>query len=226
MVEDDPGTRETVRVWLTQAGFQVLSASDGPQGLQSYLTERPDLVVLDLRLPGMDGLEVCRRIRQQSAVPIIMLSAQGESSDRILGLELGADDYLGKPFDPKELIARVRAQIRGRGLSQSVHHRKMTVVDYGELQLDLDRHVARLKSEELNLTRTEFGILHLLVSNQGSAFSRERILRHLWGDEIRGDERTVDSHVRNLRGKLRELGFVKGLVESVWGVGYRVPRLD
>lgn len=222
VVEDDPAIRETLRVWLGRSGFRVLFAVDGPEGLEAFRTERPDLIVLDIMLPGLDGLEVCRRIRESSDVPIVMLSAQSDYSDKVNGLDVGADDYLAKPFHPRELVARVRARLRRRvpGLASS----EGDSVSYQNIRLDLKNFVASHQSGPVPLTRTEFGILHLLASNPGASFTRERILNHLRGYDFEGEIRTVDSHVRNLRGKLKRIGYQDGLIESVWGVGYRLPR--
>lgn len=224
VVEDDFATRETIRVWLSKSGFKVILAADGPQGLQAQLTERPDIIVLDIMLPGLDGYEICRRIRGRSNVPILMLSAQGEATDRILGLELGADDFLPKPFEPKELVARIRARLRGRKLASEEPSGPDSYVEYGTIRLNSEAHTVFIGDDELSLTKTEFGILHLLIANAGAAMSREKIITLLFGDDFEGEERTIDSHVRNLRAKLKKAGFRKGLVESVWGVGYKLPR--
>lgn len=226
VVEDDPAIRETLRVWLGNSGFSVVFADTGPGGLQAFRTESPDLMILDVMLPEMDGLEVCRKVREKSNIPILMLSAQGEFSDKILGLELGADDYLAKPFHPKELIARIRAQLRGRGLAEKESSLQGLQVSYGDLDLNSESYIASFAGKAMDLTRTEFGILFLLASNPGATFSRDRILTHLWGNDFQGEERTVDSHVRNLRHKLKKYGCLGGLVESVWGVGYRLPKQE
>jgi len=224
VVEDDAATRETLRVWLTRSGYTVVFAVDGPQGYQAFLTEKPDLIVLDIMLPGMDGLEICRKVREKSPIPILMLSAQDEFSDKILGLEVGADDYLAKPFHPKELIARIRAQLRRRDLDQAAQEEDVEVVEHGDLQLDQNSHRALYKGEPLKLTKTEFRILFFLLSNVGASLERERILEYLWGQDFDGEARTVDSHVRNLRKKLTDAGLSPEFVESVWGVGYRIPK--
>lgn len=221
VVEDDPATRETLRIWLKKSGFNVIFANDGPTGMQAFLTEQPHLIVLDVMLPGMDGLELCRKVRQSSSIPILMLSARDDFTDKILGLEVGADDYLAKPFQPQELIARVRAQLRRQKLDKSSEEE---IVEYGEFQLEVDGRLASFRGETIGLTPTEFKIFQLLASSPGTTFSRERIIEFLWGDEFEGEVRTVDSHARNLRHKLKGCGFKDGLLESVWGVGYRLPR--
>jgi DNA-binding response OmpR family regulator len=225
VVEDDSATRETLRIWLDKSGFTPIFADTGPNGLQAFLTEKPDLVILDIMLPGMDGLEVCRKIRQTSTLPIVMLSARDDFTDKIMGLEVGADDYLAKPFHPQELVARVRAQLRRQDLDKEVQEGEQSV-SYGEFLLDVQGHFATFREESLGLTPTEFGIFQLLASNPGSTYSRDRIIEFLWGEDFQGENRTVDSHVRNLRHKLKGCGFPDGLLESVWGVGYRLPRVE
>ena len=178
------------------------------------------MVILDIMLPGLDGFELCRKIRQRSFVPILMLSARDDFTDKILGLEMGADDYLAKPFQPQELIARVRAQLRRSQFEASA---PSDFIDYGDFRLDLEARRVTYQDEELGLTPTEFRLFHLLASSPGATFSRERIIEYLWGDDFDGGVRTIDSHARNLRGKLKS--YEDGLIESVRGVGYRVIRL-
>ena len=222
VVEDDPATRETLRIWLKKSGFSPIFAENGPTGLQAFLTEKPQMLILDVMLPGMDGLELCRKIRQSSTVPILMLSARDDFTDKILGLEMGADDYLAKPFQPQELIARVRAQMRRR---QRDIVEDVEVLEYGDFRLELEGRSVTFRDEQLALTPTEFRIFQLLAASPGATLSRERIIESLWGEEFDGEVRTVDSHARNLRHKLKGCGFVDGLIESVWGVGYRLPKL-
>ena len=199
VVEDDSAIRETLRVWLNRSGFNTLFAVKGSDGLQAFRREKPDLVILDVMLPEIDGLEFCKRIREFSTAPVLMLSALGEATDRILGLEVGADDYLCKPFNPNEIVARVRALLRRSRFSRQSDPMEKSAVTYGELRLDPDGHVARWQGEPLQLTPLEFDIFHLLVSNPGSTITREKFLNKVWGDDNVGDHRTVDSHIRNLR---------------------------
>ena len=222
VVEDDPATRETLRIWLKKSGFNPVFAENGPDGLQAFLTEKPQMIILDVMLPGIDGLDLCRKIRQTSSLPILMLSARDDFTDKILGLEMGADDYLAKPFQPQELIARVRAQLRRRQLDDSQDEE---TIEYGEFRLEIEGRSATYRSEPLGLTPTEFRIFQLLASSPGATLSRERIIEALWGEDFDGEVRTVDSHARNLRHKLKGCGFADGLIESVWGVGYRLPKL-
>lgn len=227
VVEDDSAIRETLRVWLNRSGFSTLFAVKGSDGLQAFRREKPDLVILDVMLPEIDGLEFCKRIREFSTAPVLMLSALGEATDRILGLEVGADDYLCKPFNPNEIVARVRALLRRSKFSRAdeMSAEKRAVV-YADLRLEPDGHLAHWKGSPLQLTPLEFDILHLLVSNPGSTITREKFLNKVWGEDSLGDHRTVDSHIRNLRKKVRKAGCPPSMIESVWGVGYRVPRLE
>ncbi len=215
VIEDDRDLVRILKGYLEQAGYRVLAAYDGRLGLQMALEEAPDLVILDLMLPGMDGFEICRELRRRSEVPILMLTARVEETDRVLGLELGADDYVTKPFSPREVVARVRAILRRAQRPPQAPK----VLRQGELELDPEGHVARLKGEELDLTPTEFRLLQTLMEAPGRAFSREQLLEAL--GEPWNDPRTVDSHIRNLRRKLGEDPSRPRYIETVYGVGYR-----
>lgn len=216
VVEDDENVLDVVKAWLEREGYEVLAATDGNQGLE--LVERePDLVILDVMLPGMDGLTLCQEIRKQSAVPILMLSARSDTIDRVVGLETGADDYLGKPFHPKELVARVRAMFRRRELDHGTPPQPTT----GELHIDGAAHKAYLAGGELDLTLTEFELLACLSGSPNRVYSRQELLDRIWGDNYFGSPRVVDSHIRNLRAKLREAKSEFDPIVSVRGVGYR-----
>jgi DNA-binding response OmpR family regulator len=208
---------------LEAAGHRVRQAADGAAALRLLAEEPPDLVVLDWMLPGMDGLEVLRRLRQASAVPVLMLTARAEEVDRVIGLEVGADDYLTKPFSVRELIARVRALLRReeRLREQLAEDRAAgaTTLRLGPLEVDPSAHLARLNGAPLDLTRTEFGLLHLLLRNRGRAFSRAYLHDAVWGEPHVAGDRSVDNAVLRLRRKLGPLGDA---VETVWGVGYRL----
>ncbi len=223
VVEDEHDLNNLVRRHLEAEGHQVVQAFDGPSGLEAATRARPDLVVLDWMLPRLDGLEVCRRIRQESVVPILMLTARSEEVDRVVGLEVGADDYLTKPFGIRELLARARALLRrveldreaaGNGSSQSA-------LSVGPLRVDLLEHTATVDGRLVDLTPKEFELLALLVRNPGRAFSRDYLIERVWGYDANGSDRTVDTHVLRLR---RKLGAVGDWIETVWGVGYRLSR--
>lgn len=225
-IEDDSSIRETLRIWLSRSGFQVFFAITGMEGLQAFRRESPDLVILDVMLPEIDGLEICKKIRESSAAPVLMLSALSEDTDKIMGLEVGADDYLSKPFNPRELVARVRALFRRLKTQTQTSEVASAKIEYDELLLNREGHRAFYRGQPLNLTPIEFSLLVVLVGNAGIAFSRDKLLTKVWGDDFVGDERTVDSHIRNLRKKFRAIGCKDGLVESVWGIGYRVAALN
>lgn len=222
LVEDSADLAQVVVRELTEAGYRVLHAGDGLAALQLYATHRPNLVILDWMLPKLDGLEVLRHIRQTSAVPVLMLTARGEEVDRVIGLEVGADDYLTKPFGMRELLARVRALLRRLERVQQIleadRRQGEAMLGYGPLRLDPAAYRATLNGEPLDLTRTEFELLHLLARNPGRAFSRTYLLDTVWGEEFITGDRSVDNAVLRLRKKLGNWGEA---IETVWGVGYR-----
>ncbi|HMD47101.1 MAG TPA: response regulator transcription factor [Acidimicrobiales bacterium] len=215
VIEDDHHISDLVAMYLRRDGFRVLQCDDGEKGVRTALDERPRLVVVDVGLPGaMDGFEVCRRLRHQGQVPVIMLTARDDEVDRVLGLELGADDYVTKPFSPRELVARVHAILR----RASAAPRPPEVLTVGDIEVDTARHAVRTPGGEVVLTAREFDLLAYLATNRGLALSRRQLLDGVWGDGWYGDERTVDVHVRQLRKKLGD-----GLpLTTVWGVGYRL----
>lgn len=215
VVEDDPTVAEVVSSYLNRAGYVVDRAPDGPTALGRASAHWPDLVVLDLMLPGMDGLEVCRRLRGRGPVPVIMLTARGDEDDRILGLEVGADDYVTKPFSPRELVLRVESVLRRTRPGPGV-----APLEAGGLRVDPGSRRATKNGSELALTLREFDLLTFFVRNPGRAFSREDLMREVWGWDF-GDLSTVTVHVRRLRGKVEDDPARPGLIQTVWGVGYR-----
>jgi DNA-binding response OmpR family regulator len=221
VVDDDPTVSDVVRRYLERAGFEVSLAADGHQALATFDKERADLVVLDLMLPGIDGLEVCRRLRAMpSSVPIIMLTALGEESDRVLGLQLGADDYVTKPFSPRELVLRVQSVLRrASGADRPQPIKQSKLVD-GDLVVDAVRRVAMLDASELALTVREFDLLVFFMSHPGRAFRRGELLESVWGWTF-GDQSTVTVHVRRLREKIEPDPASPQRIVTVWGVGYR-----
>jgi two-component system alkaline phosphatase synthesis response regulator PhoP len=221
VVDDDPELVRLLGAYLEQAGFEVLPAYDGETALHVLRRERPDLMLLDLMLPDRDGWDVTRIVRADSSlgsVPIIMLTARVEDYDRILGLELGADDYVVKPYNPREVVARVRAVLRRvRGEPVQSH-----TIRAGRLAMDLDAHQALIGDEPLNLTPTEFALLQALAEHQGHAMTRLELIEKGLDYSYEGLERTVDTHIKNLRRKLEEAGEAGGLIETVFGIGYRL----
>jgi DNA-binding response OmpR family regulator len=223
VVEDEPDLRRLVMRELEAAGYEVSYAADGGAALQRVAATSPDLVILDWMLPGLDGLEVLRRLRQTSSVPVLMLTARAEEVDRVVGLEVGADDYLTKPFGMRELVARVRALLRRHARLAEMLAADRTeaseALQLGPLALDPAARLARLDGAPLELTRTELGLLHLLLRNQGRAFSRAYLHDAVWGEPAVEGDRSVDNAILRLRKKLGPLGDA---IETVWGVGYRL----
>ncbi len=215
VVEDDPNIADLVDLYLRQAGYRVYQAADGEAALRTVRDRRPSLVVLDIGLPGgMDGLEVCRRVRADSDLPVILLTARDSELDRVLGLELGADDYVTKPFSPRELVARVKAVLR----RTEAPTRAAKVLAVGDTEIDLGRREVRHAGTVVALAAREFDLIAYLAEHRGLALSRRQLLDGVWGHDWVGDERTVDVHVRQLR---RKLGDDLPLA-TVWGVGYRL----
>ena len=215
VVEDDPTVAEVVARYLHREGYDVAVAPDGPTALAAAEQHPPDLVILDLMLPGIDGLEVCRRLRASGSVPVLILTARDDEIDRVLGLELGADDYVTKPFSPRELVARVKAILRR---AQAPAPDGPEILHAGSVEVDTGRRQARVDGRTVPLTTREFDLLRFLADNAGLALSRRQLLDGVWGPGWYGDERTVDVHVRQLR---KKLGDALPLA-TVWGVGYRL----
>jgi DNA-binding response OmpR family regulator len=219
IIEDDPTVGEVVARYLKREGYAVTVVSDGALGLQRALVDTPDLVILDLMLPSVGGLEICRRLRAAAPVPIIMLTARGAEADRIAGLEIGADDYVAKPFSPRELTARVKAVLR-RATGPLQPAGDQAVLGAGDLEVDMRSHEVRLRGLPVALTAKEFDLLAYLMSNPRRAFRREALLEAVWGFTT-GDTSTVTVHVRRLRAKIEPDPSAPRYVCTVWGVGYR-----
>lgn len=222
VVDDEPHIVELVRYNLVQEGFEVSVAHDGHEALEKARQETPDLVVLDLMLPYVDGLEICRQLRRDRAVPILMLTAKDGEQDRVLGLELGADDYVTKPFSPRELVARVRAILRRT--ARDADHAEESPVRVGDLALDPTTHEVRLAGRLIDLTTKEFNLLRLLMSHPNQVFTRDFLLEHIWGYEYFGSTRTVDMHVSRLREKIEDNPDAPTYIMTVRGVGYKIKK--
>jgi DNA-binding response OmpR family regulator len=223
VVDDEPRIVRVLRGYLESSGFQVVAAYDGSEALAAFRHEKPDLIILDLMLPEVDGLDVARTIRRESDVPLIMLTARVEEADRLIGLELGADDYVTKPFSPREVVARVRAVLRRAGGSEPAASRSLTV---GDITLDLDKRQASVAGRSVELTPTEFDLLAALMESPGRVFSRMQLLDKVQGYAYEGYDRTIDAHVKNLRQKLEEDPKHPHYVLTVYGVGYKFAELD
>ncbi len=223
VVDDEKHIRELVCLYLEKEGFTVVMADDGEKAVQIVKSQSPQLVVLDIMLPKLDGWDVCREVRKFSAVPIIMLTAKGEEFDKVLGLELGADDYLTKPFSPRELVARVRAILR-RLVPEEQTQDESTIALPGLVVNQTSREV-HVNDQEVMLTPKEFDLLWFLSKNTGKVFTREQLLTAVWGYDYYGDLRTVDTHIKRLREKVEKNEQVSYHVKTIWGVGYKFEVL-
>jgi DNA-binding response OmpR family regulator len=218
VVDDEEHILELARLYLSREGYQVEPVADGSQALARFAQVKPDLVVLDIMLPGVDGLTICREIRKLSQVPIIMLSARDEITDKVVGLELGADDYLTKPFHPQELVARAKALLRRTRQEPD----QPEVIRAGLLEIDLGRHEVRHGENRIQLRPKEFDLLALLARHPGRVYQRTELLDLVWGYDFPGYTRTVDVHVQQVREKLAAAGVSDPSIDTVWGVGYRL----
>ena len=217
VVDDELEIVKVVRAYLEQSGFRVLTASDGPTALAVFRHDQPDLILLDLNLPKLDGLEVCRTIRRESNVPVIMLTARVEETDRLIGLEIGADDYIVKPFSPREVVARVRTVLR----RSTPAPEQPASIAVGDLTIDPVKHEVRLAERLIDLTPSEFNLLHVMAAQPGRAFSRMELLDAVQGEAYEGYERTIDVHIKNLRQKLGDEPRDPTYILTVYGVGYK-----
>ena len=221
VIEDDRAVLQLIRLYLAQAGYRVLEAQDGDLGLKMALEESPDIVLLDLNLPGMDGIDVCRNVRLESEVPVIMVTARVEEDDRLTGLNLGADDYVSKPFSPRELVARVNAVLRRTHRDTEKRQEVGNMVAAGDIVVDLERRSATVLENEVELTPTEFRLLAYFIEGRGRTVSRDQIIENVFGYDFSGYDRTVDTHVSNLRKKLENANPEGQHLKTMYGVGYR-----
>ena len=222
IVDDDENIAELISLYLVKECFETHIVNDGESALEAYKTFSPNLILLDLMLPGMDGYQVCREIRKDSNTPIIMLSAKGEIFDKVLGLELGADDYMIKPFDSKELVARVKAILRRTAVipkQEPVPNKAKEYVEYPDLIINLDNYSVIYKGNSIEMPPKEIEILYFLASSPNQVFSREQLLDNIWSYDYLGDTRTVDVHIKRIREKIRD--HEKWSISTVWGIGYK-----
>jgi len=224
IVDDDLNICELLRLYLEKEGFTTVSVNDGMLALDSFRSENPDIVLLDIMLPNLDGWQVCREIRKFSDKPIIMLTAKGETFDKVLGLELGADDYVTKPFEPKEIIARIKAVLRRAG-NQTAEPVKSNEVSFDKLTVNLDNYELKVNGVQIDTPPKELELIFHLASNPNRVFSRDQLLDEVWGFDYYGDSRTVDVHVKRLREKLEGVSD-KWELKTVWGVGYKFETKD
>ena len=217
LVDDDPNIRQLVNLYLEKEGFEVAMADRGDEALKLFRESPPNLILLDVMLPGMDGWQVCREVRKTSNIPIIMLTAKDETFDKVLGLELGADDYVVKPFDMKELVARIKAVSR-RFQAAETPDRELS---FPGLTININQYSVKYMGRELEMPPKELELLYFLASHPGMVFTREQLLEQVWGYDYFGDSRTVDVHVKRLREKLTEGEQLGWMIKTVWGVGYK-----
>ncbi len=222
VVDDDINICELLRLYIEKEGYEVVIANDGGQAVTKFKTEKPNLVMLDIMLPVLDGWQVCREIRKTSQCPIIMLTAKGEVFDKVLGLELGADDYVVKPFETKEIVARIKAVLRrvNDTLPAAEEHTSNKEVSYDNLVINLTNYELRVKDEQIDTPPKEMELIYYLASNPNRVFTRDQLLDEVWGFDYYGDSRTVDVHVKRLREKLEGVSD-KWALKTVWGVGYK-----
>ena len=214
VVDDDTNICELLRLYLTKEGYQVTTANDGEEGLDKFNQVKPDMVLLDVMMPKMDGLEVCRRIRKLGNTPVMMLTAKGETFDKVLGLELGADDYMVKPFDTKEVVARIKAVLR-----RCQPQKASSLLQSGGISLNPDEHIVTANGARVELTYKEYELLRLFLQHPGMAFTRDQLMEKVWGTDYYGETRTVDVHIGTLRTKL---GAAGDILQTVRGVGYKL----
>jgi two-component system OmpR family response regulator len=225
IVDDDLHIREVIRVALKKAGMTVVEARDGKEALTRFASDGPDLIILDIGMPEFDGLDVCREIRKSSDVPILFLSARDEEIDRVLGLEIGGDDYVTKPFSPRELVARVNVILRRMNARGSDGKSDTTALAQGRLSVDPEQHIATFAGNPLRLTAIEFGILRAFLARPTAIFSREQIMTTAYQFNIQVSDRTIDSHIRNIRAKLAAVNC-DNVIETIHGVGFKLGRCE
>ena len=222
VVDDDGNICELLRLYLEKEGFETVTVSDGARAVELFDTEKPDLMLLDVMMPKLDGWQVCREIRKKSQCPIIMITAKGEVFDKVLGLELGADDYVVKPFETKEVIARIKAVLRRSGISEAKKERK---VEYDGLYINMENYELRVRGKVVDTPPKEMELIYHLASNPNRVYTRDQLLDEVWGFEYYGDSRTVDVHIKRLREKLDGVSD-QWTLKTVWGVGYKFEVKD
>jgi DNA-binding response OmpR family regulator len=232
IVDDDPNISELLRLYFDKDGFAVVSCLDGDKAYETFVQSSPDVIILDLMLPGKDGYDIMREIRKISDVPILMLTARGDTLDKVVGLELGADDYIQKPFEPKELLARVKAVLRRYETGQesrrtgSDNETNSECVEYPGLRVDKSRYTVRVNDQEIEMPPKELELLFFLATHPNRVFSREQLLENVWGYDFYGESRTVDVHIKRIREKLDNTGdHPSWLIKTVWSVGYKFETL-
>ncbi|WP_026487347.1 response regulator transcription factor [Caldanaerobius polysaccharolyticus] len=221
IADDDKNVQEILQIYLKKEGFNLAFADDGETTLKKARELKPDLIVLDIMMPVLNGIDVCKQLRKESDVPIIMLTAKGEDVDKILGLEIGADDYVTKPFNPREVVARIKAVMRRSVECRQRHTNVKKAISYPGLEIDIDNYYVKLDGKEVPMTPKEIELLWYLASNCNKVFTREQLLEEIWGYDYYGDIRTVDTHIKRIRAKLSKRESHPWDIRTVWGVGYK-----
>ena len=221
IIEDDKSVQQLIRMYLVNDGFEVIFSMDGKEGLDKALNDNPDLILLDLNLPKIDGIEICKKVRTDSDIPIIMVTAKIEELDRLEGLENGADDYITKPFSPRELVARVKAVLRRVNTCGNKQVQISENIQSGDIYLNTASRRVKIKEKNVTVTPTEYRLLNFFIESSGRVVSREQIIENVFGYDFSGYDRTVDTHISNLRKKLENSGLRKGVFSTVYGMGYR-----
>lgn len=224
VVDDEKEIRDLIEIYLVNEGYRLLKASNGLEALSILEKQEVDLIILDIMMPNMDGMEACMKIRKDKDMPIIMLSAKSEDMDKIMGLTMGADDYVTKPFNPLELIARVKSQLRRYKKQGEVQDKNRDIIEIDDLTIDASTHRVKVGDREAKLTPREFDILYLLAKNKGIVFSVEKIYESVWGEEFFESDNTVMVHIRKIREKLEENPRKPRFIKTVWGVGYKIEN--
>ncbi|OEF99425.1 DNA-binding response regulator [Vulcanibacillus modesticaldus] len=219
LVDDEEQMRQLLSLYLSQYSYIIDEAADGLEAIEKIQKNEYDLVILDVMMPVMDGWQALKKIREISDVPVIMLTAKGSTEDKVTGLSTGADDYLVKPFDEVELVARIQALLRR---AKKIHDEEQ-ILKYKGILIDLTSREVSYQGELINLTQTEFDLLHIFVKHKGRVFTRENLIEIIWGMDFFGEDRTIDSHIKNLREKLKKSGVQENIIQTVWGVGYKAP---
>ena len=230
VVDDDPNICELIELYFMKEGYEVKACHEGDKAVDAFRDFDPDIILLDLMLPGMDGYDICREIRKESSVPIIMLTARGETLDRVVGLELGADDYIPKPFEPKEVIARVKAVLRRTEIaSDSREDKQVEYIEYPGLKVNISSYNVEIADEKIEMPPKELELLFFLATHPDRVFTREQLLGNVWGYDFFGESRTVDVHIKRIREKIEAVdvdGKLPWAIETVWGVGYKFETAE
>lgn len=219
IADDEAGIREILKIYFEKEGFEVIEAENGEQAIAKVISDKPDMLLLDIMMPVMDGIEVCKQVRKMSSMPIIMVTAKEEDDDRIAGLEIGADDYITKPFNTREVVARVKAVLRRFGNKENT--KELSHIEYEGLSIDMEKYEVIAFGHKMTFTSKEMELLWALASNPGKAFSRNQLLESIWGYSYYGDTRTVDTHIKRIRQKLNIPVDARWDISTIWGVGYK-----